>query len=124
MGLDQYAKKVKRKYNSETLTETIVKTEIAYWRKHNALEGYMSDLYRTKTGDEGVFNCKTLTLDSDDLDDLEKAVINNDLPETDGFFFGDCSKHNEECKQVDLEFIAEARKGLNEGYEIEYTSWW
>ena len=53
MGLDQYAKKVKREYNHETLTETIVKTEIGYWRKHNALEGYMADLYRTKTGDQG-----------------------------------------------------------------------
>ncbi|MEK9698736.1 MAG: hypothetical protein VW270_23380 [Candidatus Poseidoniales archaeon] len=124
MGLDQFAKKVKREYNSETLTETIVKTEIAYWRKHNALEGYMSDLYRTKTGDEGVFNCKTLTLDSDDLDDLELIILRGGLPETDGFFFGDCSKHDEECKQLDLEFIAEARKSLDEGYEVEYTSWW
>ena len=62
MGLDQYAKKVKREYNHETLTETVVKTEIGYWRKHNALEGYMSDLYRTKTGDQGEFNCKTLSL--------------------------------------------------------------
>ena len=52
MGLDQFAKKVKREYNSETLTETIVKTEIAYWRKHNALEGYMSELYYAKTEDE------------------------------------------------------------------------
>ena len=124
MGLDQYAKKVKREYNSETRTETIVKTEIAYWRKHNALEGYMSDLYRTKTGDEGEFNCKVLTLDSDDLDDLELVVLKGELPETEGFFFGDCSKHDEECKQVDLEFIAEARKSLDQGYEVEYTSWW
>ena len=124
MGLDQFAKKVKREYNAETLTETIVKTEIAYWRKHNALEGYMSDLYRTKTGDEGVFNCKTLTLDSDDLDDLELVILRGELPETEGFFFGDCSKHDEECKEADLEFIAEARKSLDEGYEVEYTSWW
>ena len=124
MGLDQYAKKVKSEYNLETLTETIVKTEIGYWRKHNALEGYMSDLYRTKTGDEGVFNCKILTLDSDDLDDLEKAVINNDLPETDGFFFGDCTKKDEYYKQKDLEFIATARKCIAKGYEIEYISWW
>ena len=124
MGLDQFAKKVKREYNSETLTETIVKTEIAYWRKHNALEGYMSDLYRTKTGDEGVFNCKTLTLDSDDLDDLELVILRGELPETEGFFFGDCSKHDEEYKQVDLEFIEEARKSLDQGYEVEYTSWW
>jgi len=124
MGLDQFAKKVKREYNSETLTETIVKTEIAYWRKHNALEGYMSELYYAKTEDEGVFNCKILTLDYKDLDNLEQVIINNDLPQTEGFFFGDCSKHDEEYKQMDLEFIAKARKSLDEGYEVEYTSWW
>ena len=124
MGLDQFAKKVKREYNAETLTETIVKTEIAYWRKHNALEGYMSELYRTKTGDEGVFNCKTLTLDSDDLDDLELVILRGELHETEGFFFGDCTKHDEECKEMDLEFITKARKSLDEGYEVEYTSWW
>tara|TARA_A100001391_G_scaffold183103_1_gene150028 strand:- start:27 stop:401 length:375 start_codon:yes stop_codon:yes gene_type:complete len=124
MGLDQYAKKVKREYNHETLTETIVKTEIAYWRKHNALEGYMANLYRTKTADEGEFNCKTLTLDSDDLDTLEAVVKAGLLPETVGFFFGSCTKDNEEYKQNDLEFIAKARKCLARGYEVEYTSWW
>ena len=124
MGLDQFANEVKREYNSETLTETIVKTEIAYWRKHNALEGYMSNLYCAKTGDEGVFNCKTLTLDSDDLDDLELVILRGELPETEGFFFGDCTKHDEECKEMDLEFITKARKSLDEGYEVEYTSWW
>ena len=124
MGLDQYAHKVKRDYNYETLTETIVKTQIAYWRKHNALEGYMSDLYRDKTGDEGVFNCKIVTLDSDDLDHLEEVIVGNELPETEGFFFGESSKHDEGRKQADREFIAEARKSLDEGYTIEYTSWW
>ena len=124
MGLDQYAKKVKREYNHETLTETIVKTEIGYWRKHNALEGYMADLYRAKTGDQGEFNCKTLRLDSNDLDNLEKVVKGGDLPETVGFFFGNCTKDNEEYKQIDLEFIAKARKCLANGFDVEYTSWW
>ena len=124
MGLDQYAKKVKREYNLETLTETIVKTEIGYWRKHNALEGYMADLYRTKTGDEGELNCKTLPLDSDDLDTLEAVIMRNNLPETVGFFFGSCTKDNEEYKEKDLEFIDKARKCLAKGYEIEYSSWW
>ena len=124
MGLDQYAKKVKREYNHETLTETIVKTEIGYWRKHNALEGYMSDLYRTKTGDQGEFNCKTLPLDKDDLDTLEAVILRGNLPETVGFFFGDCTKDNKEYQETDLEFIAKARKCLANGFDVEYTSWW
>lgn len=124
MGLDQYAKKVKREYNLETLTETIVKTEIGYWRKHNALEGYMANLYRTKTQDEGTFNNQTLTLDSDDLDNLETVVKAGLLPETVGFFFGSCTKDDEEYKQKDLEFIATARRCIAKGYEIEYISSW
>ena len=124
MGLDQYAKKVKRDYNHETLTETTTKTEIAYWRKHNALEGLMANLYRHKTGDEGEFNCKNLTLDSDDLDKLEMVVKAGELPQTVGFFFGDCTKDNEEYKELDLEFIAKARKCIEKGFQIEYSSWW
>ena len=124
MGLDQYAKQVKRDYNHETLTETTTKTEIAYWRKHNALEGYMAELYRTKTHDQGEFNCKNLPLDSDDLDTLEAVIKGGKLPETVGFFFGDCTKDNEEYKELDLEFIEKARKSIAQGYEIHYTSWW
>jgi len=124
MGLDQYAKKVKRDYNHETLTETTTKTEIAYWRKHNALEGLMAGLYREKTRDEGEFNCKNLTLDSDDLDNLERVVKAGELPQTVGFFFGDCTKDNEEYKELDLEFIAKARKCIEKGFQIEYSSWW
>ena len=124
MGLDQYAKQVKSDYNHETLTETTVKTEIAYWRKHNALEGYMSELYRTKTHDQGEFNCKNLPLDSDDLDTLEAVIKGGKLPETVGFFFGSCTKDNEEYKELDLEFIEKARKCIDRGYEIHYTSWW
>ena len=123
MGLDQYAYKVKRDYNHETLTETITRTEIGYWRKHNALEGWMCDLYE-KQGGEGEFNCKKVTLDKDDLDKLEEVVKAGDLPETVGFFFGDCTKDNKEYKENDLEFIAKARKCLVRGYEVEYTSWW
>ena len=123
MGLDQYAYKVKRDYNHGTLTETITKTEIGYWRKHNALEGWMCDLYE-KQGGEGEFNCKKVTLDKDDLDKLEKAVVEKKLPETVGFFFGNCTKDNEEYRELDLQFIKKARRCLENGWQVEYTSWW
>ena len=124
MGLDQYAYKVKRKYAPTTKTETIRKTEIAYWRKHNALEGYLSNLYRTKTSDDGEFNCKTLQLEEDDLNTLKAVIKGGKLPETVGFFFGGCTKACEEYKKIDLEFIEKAQKAIDNGYEIEYTSWW
>tara|TARA_A200000159_G_scaffold164864_1_gene196868 strand:- start:4088 stop:4462 length:375 start_codon:yes stop_codon:yes gene_type:complete len=124
MGLDQYAYKIKRSYNDETLTETIVKTEIANWRKHNALEGYMADLYSAKTGDKSEFNCKTLKLNESDIDNLGKAVRDNKLPNTQGFFFGQPTEFDEEQKEKDLNFIAKAKDCLESGYELEYYSWW
>ena len=123
MGLDQYAYKVKREYNRHSKTETITKVEIAYWRKHNALEGYMCDLFHSKRGD-GEFNCRTLPLSNDDLDTLEKAVEEKKLPETDGSSFGEDTSKDEECKALDKLFIDDAKKALEDGWEIEYTSWW
>jgi len=123
MGLDQYAYKVKRDYNREAKTETITKVEIAYWRKHNALEGYMCDLFHSKGGD-GEFNCRTLPLSNDDLDKLEETINNKGLPETDGFFFGSDTSKDEDCISLDKLFIDDAKKALEDEWEIEYTSWW
>ena len=123
MGLDQYAYKVKRDYNREAKTETITKVEIAYWRKHNALEGYMCDLFHSKGGD-GEFNCRALPLNNDDLENLDKAINNKGLPETDGFFFGSDTSKDEDCISLDKLFIDDAKKALEDEWEIEYTSWW
>ena len=123
MGLDQYAYKVKRDYNREAKTETITKVEIAYWRKHNALEGYMCDLFHSKGGD-GEFNCRTLPLNNDDLENLDEAINNKGLPETEGFFFGQDTSKDEDCIALDKLFIDDAKKALKDGWEIEYTSWW
>ena len=66
MGLDQYAY---ARIGDQDI-------EIAYWRKHANLEGWMSDLYKVKTGDEEVFNCKELVLDKHDLKMLEQDYKN------------------------------------------------
>jgi len=124
MGLDQYAYAIKRSYNDETKTETTVKTEFFTWRKHNALEGYMAELYAAKTGDESEFNCKTLKLVESDLNELQRAVETQQLPETQGMFFGDNTQFDEEQQEWDLKFIEKARDYIKEGHELEYTSWW
>ena len=123
MGLDQYAKVVKREYNNETLTETITKTEICYWRKHNALHGWMENLYESKGGD-GEFNCVNLNLTSEDLKELEEDVIDKDLPETTGFFFGEDTRDCDHQKLQTLKFLSKAKKALNEGNEVEYSAWY
>ena len=86
MGLDQYAKKVKSDYDYETKTDTIVKTEIHYWRKHNALEGWMANLWRSR-GMDGEFNCQVVQLTKDNLDNLENDIKEGRLPQPEGFFF-------------------------------------
>ena len=58
--------------------------ELAYWRKHPNLQGWMESLWHVK-GNDGEFNCEDLELTLDDLDNLEKTLDNEALPETAGF---------------------------------------
>ena len=68
---------------------------------------------------EKVFNCESVGLSLDELDQLEK--VHDDLPFVDGFFWGTTDQYH---IQATKEFIALARKKLKEGYEISYYSWW
>jgi hypothetical protein len=123
MGLDQYASTIDKEGN---------KTEIAYWRKHPNLQGWMENLWEEK-GRPGLpedyepnmmgdFNCIPLELDLDDLACLESAITNGELPSTCGFFFGNDSDN--EYKEQDLEFIRKAREALDNGLTVVYDSWW
>ena len=128
MGLDQYAYKVKRKYAPTTKTETVKTTEFFYWRKHNALHGWMENLHNSRSSDEvqGLreFNGVAVRLEEQDLDKLEQDVMTFNLPQTVGFFFGSDSVGDEYQKEQTLEFLKKARKALAEGFEVEYNSWW
>ena len=114
MGLDAYGK--------VRSPEGEVK-EIAYWRKHNALHGWMENLYRKKGGTK-EFNCVPLELVEADLEMLELVVASAKLPETGGFFFGSDSRFCEDYQIDTLQFIKEARKYLSRGWEVAYDSWW
>jgi len=124
MGLDMFAYTFNGKTESEVdfdtnnVTET---TEIAYWRKHPNLHGWMEQLYYEKGGKDDSFNGSNVVLTKDDLDSLEQDIIDGTLPDTSGFFFGksDGSEQNE-----DLEFIAKAREAIEEGKIVYYSSWW
>ena len=139
MGLEQYAYAVKKgkiegevdfcfkEYDDEyNLVKVNVEDEdfedIAYWRKHHDLQGWMRKLYSEKGGESNEFNCNKLLLDEEDLDNLEKDVREGNLPQTRGFFFG--TGNTEGYVDIDLEFIAKARKYISEGYDIVYDSWW
>jgi len=130
MGLDQYAairldtKDVDGNYESE---------ELAYWRKHPHLQGFMENLWEAKgrpnaneSSDENPFgsefNCVDLELTLEDIDALEASIKGDELPETGGFFFGDDS--SDYYKESDLEFCVNARKALADGQMVVYSSWW
>ena len=139
MGLDQYAFARKgepiettedytyQDFDGNTHTEQRTSIEyeeskeIAYWRKHPNLQGWMEQLWRDKGG-EGEFNCVDVDLTLEDLDALEQTLDGKALPETQGFFFGDNS--DDYYSWQDREFIREARERLANGYKVVYTSWW
>jgi len=97
--------------------------ELAYWRKHNALHGWMEALFRVKGG-TGMFNGEEVELDSEDLSMLETSVLANCLPVTQGFFFGGDTSDDPVYKERDLEFIQKAREVISDGQSVIYNSSW
>jgi len=123
MGLDQYAY-----VNSEDDS----RNEMAYWRKHPNLQGWMEQLWeskgRTLDGMEdpshfdGSFNCIPIQLTMEDIEKLEKDILYGGMPGTSGFFFGQDS--DDYYKQQDLKFVMDAKQEIIAGNKVFYSSWW
>ena len=96
--------------------------EIAYWRKHPNLHGWMEKLAEQKKLDYDSFNGVEMELTAEDLDELERAVTHNKLPSTSGFFFGNDS--DQLYHDQDLEFIKNARTEMFMGLKVFYNSSW
>ena len=97
--------------------------EIAYWRKHPNLHGWMAQLWLKREGNElreaDNFNGIEMELTAEDLDDLELAVKKRQLPATSGFFFGsDADKHYYK-DQVHLDFYSEAAQSW---FQLKYLN--
>ena len=121
MGLDQYAN-YRPPYTGQDAG-----TLFTTWRKHNRLQGWMKNLFFVKKEGFGKeFNCVEIQITLEDLDELENAINNRGLPKTEGFFFGDDSYDDYEYTdlETDLQFIKDARKHINDGNEVFYSSWW
>ena len=124
MGLDMYAYTA-TKPEADWETE---QREIAYWRKHANLHGWMERLWEHKMLSEGrdpeqhTFNGIELELAWEDLDALEAAVREGRLPPTRGFFFGDGA--DDIYYDDDLKFIKQARAELFTGLKVFYNSSW
>ena len=147
MGLDQYAYVAARAGQKEQWWDSAEldpetqdyrndrinkPRELAYWRKHPNLQGWMESLWKRRMHETNQdidesewgssFNGIELELTAEDLDELEQTVKQGQLPKTQGFFFGrDADQH---YNQQDLEFIREARAELFMGLKVFYNSSW
>ena len=134
MGLDMYAYSAAKAGADAEYWENYDKPnppekpkEIAYWRKHPNLHGWMERLWHSKNepgmeSPDQTFNGIELELTDEDINQLEHAVKEGLLPPTTGFFFGDSS--DDYYKDQDLEFIAHARADLFCGLRVFYNSSW
>ena len=123
MGLDQYlyaTSKVELTVDGSLEPAGEVDL-IGEWRKHPNLHGWMHKKYLEKGGLHEDFNLTNLYLDLDDLAELEKDILNDNLPETTGFFFG---YSNGTEKDRDLEIIEQAKEELKNNRVVYYKAWW
>ena len=111
MGLDQFAY-TKREDEADNFAE---------WRKHPNLEGWMRQLWESQ-GNSGEFNIEEVELTLEDIEHLQKDILNKNLPTTGGFFFG--SNSDEYYFEYDLEFCAKAKECLSNQQRVYYSSWW
>ena len=119
MGLDMYAYTA-TKPDSDYETE---RREIAYWRKHPNLHGWMQQLWESKCG-TGEFNGDELELTWEDIDRLEQDIQSGAVAQLDtrGFFFGDPA--DDYYREQDLDFVKKARAELFLGLRVFYNSSW
>ncbi len=97
--------------------------EIAYWRKHPSLHGWMEQLWQKKNPEDmSSFNGIELELTWEDIDELEQAVRHGQLPFTEGFFFG--KPADNVYYEEDLKFCADAKAELFLGLKVFYNSSW
>lgn len=138
MGLDQYAYVAAKagaydeyysdeNYGKDDSDPTKVSRphELAYWRKHPNLQGWMKQLWEEKNPNDAEivsFNGIELELTWEDLERLELDIISSGLPETTGFFFGEES--DQFYYNDDLEFIKNARAEIFLGLRVFYNSSW
>lgn len=152
MGLDQYAyaamKAAQREefYADAELDENknwVSKSgvseprEIAYWRKHPNLHGWMQQLWLKKlnipvnASDQFIednipcdFNGIELELTWEDIDMLEKDIKRGKVASlgTTGFFFGNPS--DDYYREHDLKFCVDAKAEIFLGFKVFYNSSW
>jgi hypothetical protein len=104
MGLDMFLKA--RKFYSHLRDEPAVlddgfevvtkDLDAGYWRKHPNLHGFIVDEFANSLDD-----CNEIELDADCIKKILNAIENNELPHTEGFFFGE-STGDEKSRDLEI----------------------
>lgn len=96
---------------------------VAYFRKHPNLHGAIDQIYRRKGGTNIHWDSfhGNVVLDLPDIEELEKLIVDDQLPPTSGFFFG---QSDESDKPRSLEFIKRAKEEIARGWTVWYGSSW
>tara|TARA_R100001480_G_scaffold125060_1_gene123264 strand:+ start:1075 stop:1452 length:378 start_codon:yes stop_codon:yes gene_type:complete len=72
--------------------------ELGYWRKHPNLHGYIVEKFA-----DGQDNCQSIYLETKNLERILGAVMQDGLPHTTGFFFGESESadYQDTAKQIE-----------------------
>ena len=135
MGLDQYAYVAGK---ADTSWDDSGRQELAYWRKHPNLQGWMEKLWLKKLDVPSIgtdqflenrypphdFNGVELELTWEDVDQLEKDIRSGRMASlnTTGFFFGRAS--DDHYMEQDLQFCVDAKAELFLKRRVFYYSSW
>ncbi len=121
MGLDMYAYVASK---ADTDYDDTSRQELAYWRKHPNLHGWMEKLAEKKGLEYDSFNGVELELTWDDINQLEKDIHNGSMAKlnTEGFFFGKPS--DDYYYEHDLKFCVDAKAELFLKRKVFYNSSW
>jgi hypothetical protein len=79
--------------------------EIGYWRKHPDLHGFI-----VQTFADGEDDCRPIEMGSDEIYKILEAVETDQLPHTEGFFFGESQP---EYKAETIEILNGALRWLS-----------
>ena len=118
MGLDmylegeRYASRYEARPQQDGFPVSKIVLEIGYWRKHPNLHGYI-----VQTFAEGNDERQRLSLGAADCRKISEAILEDELPPTTGFFFGDSDWHKED-KEDNAKMFSDAAQWLD---DVDWT---
>lgn len=124
MGLDMYLVGRKSpcwdsKEEQDGYPVRAVELKLGYWRKHPNLHGYI-----VKEFANGEDNCQEIFLSRDDLLKIVQAIKDDNLPYTEGFFFGASPVKEDdfylEEKNEDIQIFEKAIEWKDKWSPLEY----